>query len=109
MGKPALQKIILGSRGSELARRQAAMVEAALRESAPGLQVETRIISTRGDFQTSDRIDPRAGRKGLFTSEIERALAAAEIDVAVHSAKDLPSELTHGLKIGAVLERAVVD
>ncbi len=109
MGAPALPKIILGSRGSELARRQAAMVEGALRESAPGLEVETRIISTRGDSLTTEPIDPRAGRKGLFTGEIERALAAGEIDVAVHSAKDLPSELTAGLELAAVLPRALVD
>jgi hydroxymethylbilane synthase len=106
---PALKRIILGSRGSELARRQAAIVEEALRESATGLEVETRIISTRGDSQAAEAIDPRAGRKGLFTGEIERALKAGEIDVAVHSAKDLPSELTSGLEIAAVLPRALVD
>jgi len=85
------------------------MVEAALRESASGLEVQTRIISTRGDLRTMEPIDPRAGRKGLFTGEIERALVAGEIDVAVHSAKDLPSELTSGLEIAAVLPRAAID
>lgn len=85
------------------------MVEAALRQAWPDLEVVTQIISTRGDVRTADPLDPRAGRKGLFTGEIERALAAGEIDVAVHSAKDLPSEMTEGLELGAVLPRAAVE
>jgi hydroxymethylbilane synthase len=102
-------KIVLGSRGSELARTQTAMVEAALRKTWPQLEMTTRIISTRGDARSAEPVDPRAGRKGLFTGEIEQVLAAGEIDVAVHSAKDLPSEMTVGLQIGAVLSRAVVE
>lgn len=102
------QKIVLGSRGSELARTQTALVEAALRAAWPELEIVTRIISTRGDVRSAEPIDPRAGRKGLFTGEIEQALAAHEIDVAVHSAKDLPSVMTEGLIVGAVLERAAV-
>jgi hydroxymethylbilane synthase len=85
------------------------MVEAALRRARPNLEVVTQIISTRGDLRTAEPLDPRAGRKGLFTGEIERALAAGEIDVAVHSAKDLPSEMTPGLEIGATLPRASVE
>lgn len=85
------------------------MVEAALRQSWPDLEVVTQIISTRGDVRTSEPLDPRAGRKGLFTGEIERALAAGEIDVAVHSAKDLPSEMTRGLEISATLPRAPIE
>jgi hydroxymethylbilane synthase len=102
-------KIVLGSRGSELARTQTAMVEAALRKAWPQLELTTRIISTKGDARSAEPIDPRAGRKGLFTGEIEQVLAAGEIDVAVHSAKDLPSEMTVGLQIGAVLPRAAVE
>jgi len=109
MGALDFRKIILGSRGSELARRQTSMVEAALRQTWPDLEVATQIISTRGDTRTAEPLDPRAGRKGLFTGEIERALAAGEIDVAVHSAKDLPSEMTRGLDLGAVLPRASVE
>jgi hydroxymethylbilane synthase len=52
---------------------------------------------------------PRAGRKGLFTGEIERALAAGEIDIAVHSAKDLPSDAAPGLEVSGALPRAAVD
>jgi hydroxymethylbilane synthase len=110
--EPPLRKVVLGSRGSELARAQAKLVEDALRSAWPGLTVETRIISTRGDEANAPRsrpIDPRAGRKGLFTAEIERVLAAGEIDLAVHSAKDLPSAETAGLEIRGVLERGDVN
>jgi hydroxymethylbilane synthase len=109
MSASNLQTIVFGSRGSELARTQTAMVEAALRNVWPMLAITTRIITTRGDVRTAESSDPRAGRKGLFTGEIERALEAGEIDVAVHSAKDLPSVMTSGLKIGAVLPRAPVE
>jgi len=102
-------KIVLGSRGSELARTQTAMVIEALKKAWPNLEIATEIISTRGDVRTAEPLDPRAGRKGLFTGEIERALAAGEIDVAVHSAKDLPSEMTARLELGAVLRRASVE
>jgi len=103
------QEVVLGSRGSELARRQTGMVETALRKAWSQLEVATRIISTRGDVRAAEPLDPRAGRKGLFTGEIEQALEAREIDVAVHSAKDLPSAMTGALKIGAVLRRAAVE
>jgi hydroxymethylbilane synthase len=109
MSASAWNKIVLGSRGSELARTQTALVESALRKAWANLEVVSRIISTRGDVRTPEALDPRAGRKGLFTGEIEHALAAREIDVAVHSAKDLPSIMTEGLKIGAVLPRAAVE
>jgi hydroxymethylbilane synthase len=102
------QKIILGSRGSELARIQTAMVEAALQRAWPELEITTEIIKTRGDDREAKPIDPRAGRKGLFTGEIERTLSAGEIDLAVHSAKDLPSETTMGLELRA-LPRAAAD
>jgi hydroxymethylbilane synthase len=104
-----VQKIILGSRGSELARRQAAMVEEALKRAWPELETRVEIIKTRGDERAAEPLDPRAGRKGLFTGEIERALAAAEINVAVHSAKDLPSDATPGVEVAGVLARAPVD
>jgi hydroxymethylbilane synthase len=110
--RPPLPKVVLGSRGSELARAQTRMVEEALRVAWPEIEIEFRIIKTRGDEKTSwpnDPIDPKAGRKGLFTKEIERALLAGEIDVAIHSAKDLPSETAAGLEIRAALPRAPVD
>ncbi len=112
MSADTLQRIILGSRGSELARAQTAMVATALQQAWPKLEIRTEIIKTRGDERGKDggeSIDPRAGRKGLFTGEIERALVAGEIDFAVHSAKDLPSDATPGLEVGGVLPRAAVD
>jgi hydroxymethylbilane synthase len=112
MSAEVSQKIILGSRGSELARAQTAMVAAALQYVWPALDVKVEIIKTRGDEQSAQRselVDPRAGRKGFFTGQIERVLAAGGIDIAVHSAKDLPSEATPGLEVRSVLPRAAVD
>lgn len=101
--------MILGSRGSELARRQTVMVQDALKRAWPELETAVEIIKTRGDEQKAEPLDPRAGRKGLFTGEIERVLAAGGIDIAVHSAKDLPSDAAAGLELASVLARAAVD
>jgi hydroxymethylbilane synthase len=100
-------KITLGTRGSELARAQTLLVEKAIGSAHPNVTVETKIIVTRGDNPKD--LDLHAGRKGLFTAEIERALLAGEVDVAVHSAKDLPSESGPGAQITAVLPRAPVN
>jgi hydroxymethylbilane synthase len=100
-------KIVLGTRGSELARAQTRLVEEAIRGAHPDVTIETKIIATRGD--KAGVVDPRAGRKGLFTAEIERALIAREVDIAVHSAKDLPSEPSVDVEIAAVLPRAPMD
>ncbi|MEY2545249.1 MAG: hydroxymethylbilane synthase [Verrucomicrobiota bacterium] len=102
---------MLGTRGSELARTQARMVEAALRAKWSDLTIETKIITTRGDQAKGDFgiVDVRAGRKGMFTGEIERSLVTRDVDLAVHSAKDLPSELVPGTAIAAVLPRAPAD
>jgi hydroxymethylbilane synthase len=122
MSADASHKIILGSRGSELARAQIAMVATALRNAWAHLEIEVQIIRTSGDekkggasFQLAPSKETQAGslrylgRKGLFTGEIERVLAADEIDIAVHSAKDLPSDATPGLEVWSVLPRAAVD
>ena len=101
------QKIILGTRGSELARVQAHLVVDRLKARWPNLEVETKTIKTSGD--DSKAVDLRAGRKGLFTGEIERALVASEVDIAVHSAKDLPSNLESRTDIAAVLPRGPID
>jgi hydroxymethylbilane synthase len=97
-------RILLGTRGSELARTQAGLVERAIQTVRPEAKVEIKIISTQGD--KARVVDPRAGRKGMFTAEIERALLAGEVDVAVHSAKDVPSETSPEAEIAAVLPRA---
>jgi len=102
-----IAKITLGTRGSELARAQALLVEKAIRSAHPKVTIETKIIATRGD--NAKVVDVQAGRKGLFTAEIERALLAGEVNVAVHSAKDLPSQTSSRAQIVAVLPRASID
>jgi len=102
-----IAKITLGTRGSELARAQTLLVEKAIRTAHPSVAVETKIIVTRGD--NAKVVDLAAGRKGLFTAEIERALLAGEVNVAVHSAKDLPSQAGSGAQIAAVLPRAPIN
>jgi hydroxymethylbilane synthase len=97
--------IILGTRGSDLALAQVRMAEAALREKC-GVEVRVEIIRTGGDEGVRTTAD---GRKGLFTAELERALVEKRIDVAVHSAKDLPSEMDPALAIAAVLARGPVE
>jgi hydroxymethylbilane synthase len=100
-------KIVLGTRGSELARAQTRLVEEAIRGTHPEVTIETKIVATKGDKVRV--VDPRAGRKGSFTAEIERALLARDVDAAVHSAKDLPSETGLGAEIVAALPRAPMD
>src|SRR5262245_13712238 len=102
-----IAKITLGTRGSELARAQTLLVEQAIRKAHPHVTIETKIIVTRGDH--AKVVDAHAGRKGLFTAEIERTLLASEVDIAVHSAKDLPSESNSEAKIAAALPRASVN
>ena len=104
-----VNKIVIGTRGSDLARAQARLVEQALREKWPDLSIETKIVRTKGDESRSRSGASPHGRKGLFTAEIEKALLAGDVDLAVHSAKDLPSELTADTEIAAVLSRAQLD
>ena len=83
---------------------QANWVKARLEERYAGVRVELEIIRTQGD-QRADVPLAEIGGKGLFTKEIERALLEGRIDLAVHSMKDLPTELPEGLKIGAITVR----
>lgn len=96
--------IRIGTRGSQLALYQAKKVKATLEEIFPDLQVELKIIKTKGD-KILDVALSKIGDKGLFTKEIENELIAGSVDLAVHSLKDLPTALPVGLKLGAVLER----
>jgi hydroxymethylbilane synthase len=96
--------IRLGTRGSKLALRQAELSAAALKAAVPGIAVDLSTIKTTGD-RILDSPLSAIGDKGLFTKEIEQALLDNAIDMAVHSCKDLPSELAPGLAIGAVLPR----
>jgi len=95
-------KLRIGSRGSQLALWQANHISALLR--ARGHEVEIEIIHTTGD-KITDVALAKVGIKGMFTKEIEEALAAGRIDLAVHSLKDLPTELPAGFEIAAVTER----
>lgn len=92
----------IGSRGSPLALRQAAWVAELLQQA--GIATRIEVIRTTGD-KITDAPLARIGGKGLFTKEIEEALLAGSIDVAVHSLKDLPTELPTGLQLAAVPRR----
>lgn len=105
--------ITLGTRGSELALTQTTMVTQGLLAAHPGLAVERKIIQTIGDkrpdlrfaeFNESVQVD-----KGIFIKELEVALERGEIDAAVHSLKDVPSDLAAGFQIAAVLPRAAIE
>src|SRR5580704_9674816 len=96
------KKIILGSRGSELALWQAKFILKELEKA--GVTAELKIIKTRGDKQQDVRFSEIQGQ-GFFTKEIEDALLKKEIDLAVHSYKDLPTTPVKGLKVGAVSYR----
>lgn len=96
--------LALGTRGSRLALCQAEAVARLLEEKNAGLPVEIRRITTSGD-KILDSPLSRIGGQGLFVKEIENALIAGEIDLAVHSAKDLPTELPEGLEIAAFSAR----
>lgn len=95
----------IGTRGSSLALWQTEHVAASLAAAWPGLRVEVEVFSTRGD-ETLDTPLPLLGGKGAFTAELERALLDGRIDLAAHSLKDLPTDETAGLRIGAILPRA---
>jgi hydroxymethylbilane synthase len=99
--------ILIATRGSALALAQANQVADACRAAFPGRTFEIRIIKTTGDkLQTASLSQPAPGLpKGLFTKELEVALLDREADLAVHSLKDLPTELPEGLVLGAVTPR----
>jgi hydroxymethylbilane synthase len=100
---PRQAAVVLGTRASALARAQTDAVIALLTTARPDLRCETRVISTAGDrTQASGEPLPEIGGKGLFTAELERALRDRDIDLAVHSLKDLPTEDAEGVVVGAV-------
>lgn len=94
----------LGTRGSELALAQSMQVARQLESLHPGLRVEALVIKTTGD-QKADVPLSSLGGKGAFTREIEHALLGGQVDLAVHSLKDLPTTLPEGLVLAAVPER----
>ena len=98
-----MRKLNIGTRGSALALWQAEHVAARLRQ-ASGAEVELQIIKTRGD-KILDVPLAKVGGKGLFVKEIEEALRRGDVDLAVHSIKDVPAELAGGLVLAAIPER----
>ena len=108
-----MKTLRIGTRGSALALKQAEMTEAALAAAFPELEVERVVITTTGDRRTDVALNEVAKAegvwdKGVFIKELEVALENDEIDVAVHSLKDLPTVLEDHLELRAVLERAPV-
>ncbi len=105
--------LVLGTRGSELALVQAAATERALAAAFPGMTVERKVITTTGDRRTDVALSQVAAAdglvdKGVFIKELEVALQAGDIDIAVHSLKDVPTVVGREFEIAGVLERAGV-
>jgi hydroxymethylbilane synthase len=95
----------IGTRASALALWQANWVKSQLEGLWPELSVELEVIKTTGDKILNVPLSEVGGGKGLFTKEIDEALAARRVDAAVHSMKDVPFQLPHGIIFGAVPER----
>lgn len=99
--------VVIGTRTSDLALWQTRHIKAQLETAWPGLTCELETFVTKGD-KTLDKPLPEIGGKGLFTAELEAALYAGRIDLAVHSLKDLPVADSDGLTVGAISARADV-
>jgi hydroxymethylbilane synthase len=103
---PPEAAVVLGTRASSLARAQTSLVIGLLRDAWPELECAEVVIATSGDrTQASGEPLPEIGGKGLFTAELERALLEREIDLAVHSLKDLPTAEADGVAVAAVTRR----
>lgn len=97
-------RVVVGTRGSRLARLQAQLVVAELSQMSPGSRFDVVSITTTGDRRRRATFG-EMGETGVFVKEIEESLSAGRIDMAVHSLKDVPTETTSGLHIAAVTER----
>ncbi len=102
------QKIVIGSRGSELALWQANHIKREIEKKNKNVKVEINIIKTKGD-KILDVALSKIGDKSLFTKELEVELLAKRIDLAVHSLKDLQTQIPAGLKLAAVTKRHEVE
>ncbi len=100
-----MRQIVIGSRGSQLALRQSEYVRREIQKNCPDLVVHIEVIKTSGDRISHDALTRIGSTKGLFVKEIEEALLQGEIDLAVHSLKDVPTTLPEGLSVGAILKR----
>lgn len=108
--RDGIDRFIVGTRGSALARWQTDHVTTSLQRARaaagqPAVTVDVRVITTQGDTSLAERLVGQI-EKGFFTAELEAALRSGEIDWAVHSLKDLPTRVPEGLELPAVLERA---
>ena len=104
-----MKRLVIGSRGSQLALWQSNHVQSELQRLNPQLAVEIRVIKTTGDRISESALGGFSGTdKGTFVKEIEEALRAREVDLAVHSLKDLPTELAPDFTIAAIPTRADV-
>ena len=103
-----MNKLIIGTRGSELALWQTNFVRDLLKKHFPDLEIEIKIIKTKGD-KILDVPLAKIGDKGLFTKELENQLLENQIDIAVHSLKDLETEIDERLTIGAITKRHNVN
>ncbi|MCE1199049.1 MAG: hydroxymethylbilane synthase [Marinilabiliales bacterium] len=101
------RSVKIGTRGSQLALWQANVVKEELEDRFPDIEFEIVIIKTKGD-KILDVPLSKIGDKGLFTKELEIAMFEGEIDMAVHSLKDLPTRFPEGVELGAVLKRGEV-
>ena len=108
MRKNQILKIVLGSRGSALALWQANYIKKELEKKNHGVKVQIKIIRTTGD-KVLDVALSKIGDKSLFTKELENALIEKKIDLAVHSLKDLQTEIPDGLQLAAVTKRHDVE
>lgn len=97
-------KIVIGTRGSPLARAQVELTRAALAKARPDVELEVKILKTQGDRDRATSIAQMG--TGVFTKELEDALRAKTIDLAVHSLKDLPTDIAPGLALAGTLPRA---
>lgn len=96
--------VVIGTRGSKLALWQADYIQTRLETEYPNVEVVQKIITTKGD-KILDVPLAKIGGKGLFTKELETAMLKGEIDLAVHSMKDVPSEMPEGLTLGGITAR----
>jgi len=101
-----MRKLVIGSRGSQLALRQSKILQESLQKHHPDLETSIEVIRTTGDQTPQADLSKLATSvKGLFVKEIEEALLEHRIDLAVHSLKDLPTETPEGLTLEAILPR----
>lgn len=99
-----MKKLVIATRGSQLALWQSNHIKAILEEQNPGLEVELNVIVTTGD-KIQDKALSKIGGKGLFLKELEEAMLRGEAQIAVHSLKDVPTVMPDGLILAAITER----